>query len=32
VADDFEVAGVLESLNRADERTWHLVAAGSQRR
>jgi hypothetical protein len=32
VADDFEVAGVLESPNREDERTWHLVAAGSQRR
>ena len=25
VADDFEVAGVLDSLNREDQGTWHLV-------
>jgi hypothetical protein len=25
VADDFEVAGVLGTLNRADQGTWHLV-------
>jgi hypothetical protein len=25
VADDSEVAGVLDSLNRKDQGTWHLV-------
>lgn len=26
MVDDFEVAGVLQALNRADQRTWYLVS------